>query len=478
MPIANRFVNRRGLAAGIAVLVAVAIGGCGSGSAAVSPTGPGASSASHSAPAEPTAPAGSGTPAPVTAADWPTFGHDVGRSGVGAAQPAISRPKVAWTAALDGAVYGQPIVIGDAAYAGTEGDSVYALDTATGAVRWSRHLGTPVPLSDLPCGDIDPLGITSALAYDAATGQVFAVAETTGGEHTLYGLDARTGAIRLKRNVDPPKGDRIAHQQRSALTVTGGRVYVAYGGLDGDCAQYVGSVIAAPTTGSAPNLSYAIPTPRQGGIWAPGGGVLAPNGRLMYAVGNGAETGGAYDGSDSVIALDPATLRLVDRFSPTSWASDNANDLDLGSMTPAVVGRFIYADGKEGSGYVLDADHLGGIGGNIAIADVCRAFGAAAVSGSTVYVPCSDSVRAVSIGSDGKITAGWTASVPANGSPVLGGGALWVIDWNDGTLYGLDPRTGAVRSQVGLGVVPHFATPSLSRGVIFVGTMKGVTALK
>jgi outer membrane protein assembly factor BamB len=282
----------------------------------------------------------------------------------------------------------------------------------------------------------------------------------------------------VKRNVDPPKGDRIAHQQRAALTVTHGRVFIAYGGLAGDCANYVGSVIAAPTSGTGANLSYAIPTPREGGIWAPGGGSVTTNGRVLYAVGNGAETGNKYDGSDSVIALDATTLRLVDRFSPSTWANDNANDLDLGSMTPAVVGRFVYANGKEGSGYVLDATHFGGIGGNLAIASVCRAFGAAAVSGTTVYVPCADSVRAVTIGTDGSIAPKWTAKVPANGSPILGAGALWATNWQDRTLYAFNPETGAVLSSVGVGSVPHFATPSLARGTIFVGTMSGLTALK
>jgi polyvinyl alcohol dehydrogenase (cytochrome) len=436
------------------------------------------------APGSSVAVAGSATPLPsgpqsaVTAADWTTFGHDAGRSGSAPGFPAVANPSIAWRAELDGAVYGQPIVVGETVYAGTENDTVYALDVATGRIRWSRHVGTPVPKSDLPCGNIDPLGITGAMAYDPASGAVFAVAESTGGAHTLYGFDARTGATLQQRNVDPPRGDRIAHQQRSALTVLDGRVYVAYGGLDGDCAHYIGSVVGAPARGSVPNVGYAIPTSREAGIWAPGGAAVSGSGsaaRLFYAVGNGESTSG-YDGSDSVLALD-RDLKLTDRFSPDTWADDNARDLDLGSMTPALVGHYVYTDGKRGTGYVLAEAHLGGIGGDVANAQVCRAFGAAAVDGSTVYVPCADATQAITVGTDGAITRKWAAGATTDGSPMLGGGVIWAVDWHAGVLYTLDPATGAPRTHLALGLVPHFAAPSLSRGQVYIGTMNGVVAV-
>ena len=411
----------------------------------------------------------------AASADWPTFGHDNGRSGIAPAFPHVTQPKIAWRTRLDGAVYGQPIVIGDMAFAATENDTVYALDLSTGAVMWSQHVGTPVPLGDLPCGNIDPLGITSTMGYDAASHAIFAVAETSGGAHTLYGFDARTGKLVQRRNVDPPHGDRLAHQQRSALTVLGGHVYVAYGGLNGDCGRYIGSIVAAPTHGDGATFSYAIPTSREGGIWAPGGGAVSGS-HLLYAVGNGESTS-AYDGSDSVIALDQQ-LRLVDRFAPQTWAADNAGDLDLGSMSPAVVGQYVFADGKRGTGYVLAGKILGGIGGDVAHADVCPAYGAAAVSGSMVYIPCADGTRAIRIGPDGAITPIWHTSAPANGPPVLAGGSLWALDWNGGVLYLLDPASGAVRSQVTIGSLPHFASPTLAHGRVLIGTMTGVVELR
>lgn len=410
----------------------------------------------------------------AAAADWTTYHRDNQRTGVATGLAPLGTLSRSWEAKLDGAVYGQPLVVGDRVFAGTENNTVYALDATNGRVVWSAHIGPPMPRSKLPCGNIDPLGITSTMVYDPATNLVFALAELNGGKHVLASVDAATGAVREQRAAEPPKGDRVAHQQRAALNLLDDRVYIAFGGLAGDCAAYIGSVIALPTTGNAPAVSYAIPTTREAGIWAPGGGTLVGD-KLMYAVGNGESTSG-YDGSDSVIALD-RDLKLLDRFSPTTWADDNANDLDLGSMTPAAVGSYVFIAGKRGVGYTLKADRLGGMGGQVTQAQVCQAYGGAAVSGNTVYVPCDDGPWAVTIDQAGAIKVDWHAPVRARGSPVVGGGAVWVVDYGAGELYALDPATGAVRQHVTIGVSPHFASPTLARDHAYVGTMTGVVAV-
>jgi hypothetical protein len=61
---------------------------------------------------------------------------------------------------------------------------------------------------------------------------------------------------------------------------------------------------------------------------------------------------------------------------------------------------------------------------------------------------------------------------------VVGGGAVWVADWNSGTLYELGQASGAVLHHIGLGTgLPHFASPSLSGSLVLVGTMAGVIAV-
>ncbi|WP_051969709.1 outer membrane protein assembly factor BamB family protein [Kitasatospora azatica] len=422
--------------------------------------------------------AGARAPVALAPGDWPTYHRDAARSGLAPGLPPAGGVARLWRAALDGAVYGQPLVVGDQVLAATENNTLYALDAATGAVRWQRHVGAPARGAELPCGNIDPLGITGTPVFDPATGLVLAVAELTGGRHQLVGLNAATGAPAVSREVEPPQGDRLAHQQRSALALWQGRVQIAFGGLYGDCGQYVGALLSVPVTGSGPTLAYSVPTPRQGGIWAPGGPV-ADGERLLVSVGNGSATGGGYDGSDSVLALS-ADLQRTDFFAPASWAQDNAADLDLGSLSPVLIGRQVLIAGKRGTAYTLAADHLGGIGGRLSQAQVCPAYGAAAVDGRTVYLPCSDGLAQLTVAEDGTIHPGWRVPLNGAGSPVVGGGAVWVVDQGgdrgSGQLDLLDPVDGRIRERLPVGQVPHFASPVLSGARIFLGTMDGVLA--
>ncbi|HEY3952829.1 MAG TPA: PQQ-binding-like beta-propeller repeat protein [Streptosporangiaceae bacterium] len=450
-------------------LAAALLAGCSSGPAQAGPAG--------SSTAAPTSAGPSSPPDTAAATNWPVYHLNAARTGLATGLPAAGRLSIAWTSKLDGAVYGQPLVIGGTVLAATENDSVYGLDRGTGRVRWRRHLGTPVPLSALPCGDIDPLGITGTPGYDPATGLVYVVAEETGYRHVLYGLTL-TGQLKIDRALPTPDNRPRYDQQRPAITLAGGRVYVAFGGLDGDCGPYIGSVVSVPASGTGPVTSYRVPTSREGAIWGTGNLVAGPHGTLYASVGNGASTRGRYDGSDSVIGLSPA-LHRAGFFAPSTWAADNAGDLDLGSMSPALLGNgTILADGKRGTAYLLNAGQLGGIGGQLAKAPVCRAFGGPAVDGAVAYLPCADGGMAAVSTAGHRIRVLWRGPAAANGSPVLGGGAVWVPDWDSGMLYELSQATGRVRQHISLGgALPHFASPSLSGGLVLTGTMTGVTAV-
>src|SRR6266496_2610758 len=181
-----------------------------------------------------------------TGDDWTTYHHDNSRAGYEAGAPDPQRLTQAWKVHLDGAVYAEPLVIGGHVLVATENDSLYSLDARTGQVLWRTNVGTPMPLSQLPCGNIDPLGITGTPVYDPATNLVFAVAEIRGPSHFLVGVDATTGGVRIRRRVESPDGDIRAHQQRAALALSQGLVYVAYGGLNGDCGDYHGWTRCCP----------------------------------------------------------------------------------------------------------------------------------------------------------------------------------------------------------------------------------------
>lgn len=415
------------------------------------------------------------TARPANSTDWTTYHRDNQRTGYIANTPDPHSLSKTWSAQLDGAVYAEPLMVGNRVIAATEGDSLYALDPTNGRVLWRTNVGTPVPQSALPCGDIFPLGITGTPVYDPATGLVYAVAEITGPAHILVGVDVTNGQVKVRRVVDTDGMDPAAHQQRAALTLANGMIYIPYGGLDGDCSDYIGRVVASRADGQGSLLVYRVPTPREGGIWATPGASVDAGGNLYISVGNGAITSGSWDHSDAILKFSP-TLKLLDAFAPSSWASENAGDVDLGSQGAVLLpNNFVFIAGKSGTGYILRANALGGIGGQVDAQSVCVSFGGAATVGSTIYVPCIDGVRQVSVDANGKMRVGWQASGNIFGSPIVGGHTVYSHSSN--TLYALNMNTGQVITSLNVGQLNRFVTPTIAGSGIFIGTLTGITAV-
>ena len=173
--------------------------------------------------------------------------------------------------ALDGAVYGQPLVVGGNVIAATENDSVYALSRATGKTIWRAHVGTPVPQSALHgCGNIFPLGITGTPDLRPGQRPGLRGRRDRPATSTCWSRSTRpTARSRLKRVLDLPTAANqpACNQQRPALAIADGRVYAAFGGLSGDCGPYQGGVVGAPLTGNGPLASWHTPTSREGAVW-------------------------------------------------------------------------------------------------------------------------------------------------------------------------------------------------------------------
>jgi outer membrane protein assembly factor BamB len=416
---------------------------------------------------------------------WTTYHGDDARTGFVAATTPVSALHVVRSTRLDGAVYAQPIVApgpqGQVTIVVTENDTVYAL--RDGRTVWSTHLGSPVPRSALPCGNIDPLGITGTPVADPGAGVVYVAAELNDPiRHELVALDTRTGAVRWRRSVDPAGSQPRYEQQRAALALAGGRVWVALGGLFGDCGPYHGKVVGVRSDGKGALAVHQVPSPREAGIWAPSGPAVGPQGHLFVAVGNGEATSGAWDGSDSILELD-TSARVVSSFAPADWAQENARDLDLGSMGPLLLPRgLVVASGKGGDVYVLRQGNLGGIGRPLAQTTGCAAYGGgAAVPGdgrtATVFLPCRDGVAALRVAPSGAISKLWQADGAVAGSPVVVGSTVLAIDQDGGRLVALDAGSGRQRAAVDVGELSRFATPMLNGSIAVLGTMTGVSEI-
>ncbi len=149
-----------------------------------------------------------------------------------------------------GNVYAQPLYIeggpnGPMIVAVTESNNVYALNATTGTVIWQRNLGTPVSISQLFCGNIDPIGITGTPVVDLASRSLFLDALINGPtiKHFIYSLNVDTGVtnagwpvdLNATANYNGMSFVSLIQEERGALALVNGIVYVSYSGYVGDC---------------------------------------------------------------------------------------------------------------------------------------------------------------------------------------------------------------------------------------------------
>jgi outer membrane protein assembly factor BamB len=335
---------------------------------------------------------------------------------------------------FDGPIYTQPLYLAnqtvggamhDVLFVATVANTVYALDARTGAMLWHTNVGAPAPRSSQLCGTVTPsTGILSGPVIDPATGTLYAVALTTpdGGTtkvFTVNALDVTTGTQRAgyPQPIRPPVTTGVTfnpetQQQRAALSLLAGRLFVPFGALGGAgvapaCLAYNGWLVGIDV--ASPTQQRAFVTPDTGGgIWAPSG--LSTDGtNLFVATGNGAS---ALTRGDTVLRLAPSlafTDMPADYFAPSNRMDLDGNDLDVGSVAPVLLPdhtgsstpHLLLQGGKAGVAYLLNRDNLGGM--------------------------------AMLGGTDGVFSA------PVTSGAIIGGMATWT----DGTaVYGFVPTTG------------------------------------
>ena len=343
----------------------------------------------------------------LSSTDWTVYHADAVGTGVSRALRAVDTARRAWTSpVLNGQLYGEPLVYDGRVYVATENDYAYALSAANGRVVWSRHVASPVPSSDLPCGDISPsVGVTGTPVIDPARGEIFFVAdELVGGsqQHKLVGLSTVSGALEMSERVDPPGSDPAAELQRTGLNLTDGRVIFGMGGNDGDCSDYRGRIGSVAEGGSAP-LFFSVDAgagDTQGAVWMGGAApVVDAHGDVWVSTGNGSvhTDSQPYDDSDSALDLTP-TMQLKQFFAPSTWAQDNASDYDMTTAPVLLSSGQVILAGKSPQVYLLNGSHLGGIGHpEDIVTNVCNNVidGGSAFVGSTVYLPCLNGPVAV-----------------------------------------------------------------------------------
>ena len=423
--------------------------------------------------------------------DWLTYHGSNSRDGNDTSLPAVTSLSVGWKTEVDAPVYAEPLSLDGSVFVATENDTVYSISATTGTVQWSRHLGSPADSLSPPytCQgnhpDIEPtVGITGTPVIDPASATIYVAALLNGTGFGLYAINLNTGQVRWDLPIAPASFSFVSEEQRGALALANGLVYVPFGGYSWDCGLPFGWIAALSSNGNGTLFSYKVPSNGEADLWAPEGISVDSSGFVYVVTANSISTTPPYDYGDAVLKLTPK-LSLVSYFGASDWQFLNANDLDLGTTGATMLpGNLIFSIGKEGVGYLLNSSDLGGVGGELYSSPVCSdgAWGSTAFASGIVYVPCANGLHALAVepGPQTKFKSLWNCSGFFAGPPIEAAGAVWTFDIYNGTLFALNPQSGSVLTRISLGsvgFVEHFTTPSVGDRLLLFAANETIYAL-
>ena len=294
---------------------------------------------------------------------------------------------------LDDHVYGQPLIVKDVkidggthdvVYLTTVNNSVYAFDANDAdqaAPLWHVNFGTPANLHDAEFGCLDINGqmgiigtpVIGLKKEGAPIDAIYVVALTKAGgefQQRLHALDLATGAdlSNSPETIKAPGFDPLMQNQRPALMLASGQVYVGYASHC-DKEPYHGFLIGYDAVALHQTAVYnASPTGEGASIWQSGQApALDSRGNIYIVTGNGSWDG-KQNFSESFIKLDPH-LKLMDWFTPTNHEMLDKMDMDLDSSGATLIPgtHLMVGGGKEGVLYTVDMDRLGHLGDDNAV---------------------------------------------------------------------------------------------------------------
>jgi streptogramin lyase len=453
---------------------------------------------------------------------------------------------------VDGRIDGEVLYVGQISISGTlknviyfatENDTVYAVDAdsisgTTATVLWSKSL---VPSGEAPatqqqtgggCGNVSPVGVLGTPVIDRGRNAIYAVAKTmssttnTSQFFRIYALDLTDGNELFggpttvsatypgtKGNVSGGVVTFSARDQynRPGLLETGGNIYVAFGGVYGDCGLYSGFLISynADTLAQSGVIDLN-PNSTEGGMWNGQAGPSADTAGSVYVVtGNTGDTTtlGANDYPNSVVRLtNSGTLSIADYWIPYNTVAMNNGDVDLGSAgllllpdlvdSSSVVHHYAVAAGKDGKMYVVNRDNLGQFNSStnsivqtISIGGA-ENFSTPAYYNNNVYVcPSGQALKAYAISNALLATSATMSTTPtigtagftisANGTsngiiwaiqPTSGHGILYAFDASNlSTMLYASNQAASNRDQTAQ-IVGSFHTPTVGNGKVYFGT--------
>jgi outer membrane protein assembly factor BamB len=390
------------------------------------------------------------------------------------------------------ALYASPTVAGGRVFIGSNTGAFYALSESTGTRVWSRDLGHT---ANLTCSS---RGITStaAVAPDPSRGGASTV-YVVSPKGALFALDAGTGVVVWKKQLNPTSTTQNAYYAWSSPTLAAGHIYV---GLASQCDQPLvrgGVVEVNQGTGAILHRYWSIPSGQVGAsVWT--SVAATSDGLSVFATtGNGDEVAGHNQGdSYSIVRLNGTTMARSDIW--TIPQSDLPADSDFGgspTLFSEPIGgtstQLVGACNKNGVFYVWRANNLStGPVWRRQIQTPGTCFAAPIVDGQSLFQPGGATTIANSSfkGSVRRLDAAtgavqWETGIGAQAmasASLDSAGVLAVPTYDSSTgaangVYLLNEQTGVVLSRIGTGKV--FSQPVFVDGRLLVASVaSGLTA--
>jgi hypothetical protein len=429
---------------------------------------------------------------------------------------------------ISGNVYASPLYVDGnpgVFVLATENNQVSVLDENTGRPVWQKTYGQSAGRSGAGCGNVAPLGITGTPAIDVATRTIYFNAvvgtSTTITDHLIHAVSLDDGTERpgwpvSARSISDggEAFNPVVHNQRSALLLANGVLYVAYSGHFGDCGAYRGWLFGIDTSAPQNVKVYKTGGDHGGGIWATGG--PASDGTHVYVTTGNTFGASVWSGGEAVVRLQSGPVysgQPTDFFAPANWTALDAADLDLSGSGPVVVdapaftpSQLVLAFGKDGNVFALDRNNLGGIGAQKAVLRAMNGqivnAAAAVTTPAATFVTMHGHRNATGINcptgsgdlatiqlSGTNITMAWCANNGGQGSPIItttddqGSEAIVWTAGAEGTnrLHAWDAVTGAVVFDGGtdtFSAVRRFTSPIAVKGRIVIAGDNKVYAFK
>ena len=348
----------------------------------------------------------------------------------------VARLRQKWFYKTADVVTATPAVAGNTVFVGDWSGTFYALSIDGGAVRWT--FSAP-PQKNVYSGQI----VSSAAVADVAgERRVFFASGKT-----LYALDAASGSLRWKHELNPRGGDNDYTEIQSSPAVANGLVIVGYDGHDNPGTRAGMVAIDARTGRQRWNFDSdrGGPATGCGGVWS--SPAIDPARRLVFSgTANCPSAPTGWNGySEAILAVDLETGVPKWSFQPRGPSNNDFDFAGAPNLFKANGRSVVGLGGKDGVYYALD-----------------RATG---------KVLWKTSASAPRVQAPNYSTGGFIGATAVADGVVVGGTA---IGGPCPCLHGIDADTGAIVWQQSA-AAPTFASSAIVNGVAFAGSTTDFT---